>query len=237
MSHARPGADIQGTAPASAGAGFVCYSIGSARPPRQGSCGVIDVITPFSRGRTDAAEVENHRGCPVIRDHARAALPLSSGFHAVGRRRDRRRADGCRAGRLRGVLRPGTAVAAQGGALAAVDEREAAYLGADHELQQLSTSSAPSKGDPARYAGRLDGRSPGPSKWTASSTSRATTASRISSTSTHLEERVYRHRCVEAWSMVIPWIGVPLSSVLNKVKPQPAGQVRRVHDARCGRAR
>jgi len=34
-----------------------------------------------------------------------------------------------------------------------------------------------------------------------------------------LEERVYRHRCVEAWSMVIPWIGVPLSSVLNKVQP------------------
>ena len=34
-----------------------------------------------------------------------------------------------------------------------------------------------------------------------------------------LEERIYRHRCVEAWSMVIPWIGVPLSSVLNKVKP------------------
>lgn len=34
-----------------------------------------------------------------------------------------------------------------------------------------------------------------------------------------LEERVYRHRCVEAWSMVVPWIGVPLSSVLTKLKP------------------
>ena len=39
-----------------------------------------------------------------------------------------------------------------------------------------------------------------------------------------LEERVYRLRCVEAWSMVIPWIGVPLSSVLNKVQPQPKAQ-------------
>lgn len=35
-----------------------------------------------------------------------------------------------------------------------------------------------------------------------------------------LEERIYRLRCVEAWSMVIPWIGVPLSAVLKKLGPQ-----------------
>ncbi len=35
-----------------------------------------------------------------------------------------------------------------------------------------------------------------------------------------LEERVYRLRCVEAWSMVIPWIGVPLSTVLARCEPQ-----------------
>jgi sulfoxide reductase catalytic subunit YedY len=39
-----------------------------------------------------------------------------------------------------------------------------------------------------------------------------------------LEERVYRHRCVERWSMVIPWIGVPLSAVLNKIQPDPKAQ-------------
>jgi len=33
------------------------------------------------------------------------------------------------------------------------------------------------------------------------------------------EERVYRLRCVEGWSMVIPWIGFPLSQILNKVEP------------------
>ncbi|HKO45717.1 MAG TPA: protein-methionine-sulfoxide reductase catalytic subunit MsrP [Pyrinomonadaceae bacterium] len=33
------------------------------------------------------------------------------------------------------------------------------------------------------------------------------------------EERVYRLRCVEAWSMVIPWIGFPLSKLLKKVEP------------------
>jgi methionine sulfoxide reductase catalytic subunit len=34
-----------------------------------------------------------------------------------------------------------------------------------------------------------------------------------------LEERVYRLRCVEAWSMVIPWIGVPLAGVLQRARP------------------
>lgn len=34
-----------------------------------------------------------------------------------------------------------------------------------------------------------------------------------------LEERVYRMRCVEAWSMVIPWIGFPLASLLSQVEP------------------
>ncbi|MCV3737872.1 protein-methionine-sulfoxide reductase catalytic subunit MsrP [Rhizobium sp. TRM96647] len=34
-----------------------------------------------------------------------------------------------------------------------------------------------------------------------------------------LEERTYRMRCVEAWSMVIPWIGFPLAGLLDKVEP------------------
>jgi sulfoxide reductase catalytic subunit YedY len=34
-----------------------------------------------------------------------------------------------------------------------------------------------------------------------------------------LEERVYRFRCVEAWSMTIPWIGFPLSKLIQKCKP------------------
>lgn len=35
-----------------------------------------------------------------------------------------------------------------------------------------------------------------------------------------LQDRIYRLRCVEAWSMVVPWIGVPLASVLKKIEPQ-----------------
>jgi sulfoxide reductase catalytic subunit YedY len=34
-----------------------------------------------------------------------------------------------------------------------------------------------------------------------------------------LEERIYRHRCVEAWSIVVPWIGYPLSALLKQVEP------------------
>lgn len=35
-----------------------------------------------------------------------------------------------------------------------------------------------------------------------------------------LEERVYRMRCVEAWSMVIPWIGFPLGELLRRFEPK-----------------
>lgn len=35
-----------------------------------------------------------------------------------------------------------------------------------------------------------------------------------------LEERIYRFRCVEAWSMVIPWVGFELSQIMNKIGVQ-----------------
>jgi len=34
-----------------------------------------------------------------------------------------------------------------------------------------------------------------------------------------LEERIYRFRCVEAWSLVVPWVGFPLSNLLTRFKP------------------
>ena len=39
-----------------------------------------------------------------------------------------------------------------------------------------------------------------------------------------LEDRVYRHRCVEAWSMVIPWVGYSLSEFLNQCDPLPSAK-------------
>lgn len=35
------------------------------------------------------------------------------------------------------------------------------------------------------------------------------------------EERIYRHRCVEGWSIVVPWIGFSLSVLINKAEPLP----------------
>jgi sulfoxide reductase catalytic subunit YedY len=36
-----------------------------------------------------------------------------------------------------------------------------------------------------------------------------------------LEERIYRMRCVEAWSMVIPWVGLPLGDLVRRLEPTP----------------
>ena len=36
-----------------------------------------------------------------------------------------------------------------------------------------------------------------------------------------LEERIYRFRCVEAWSMVIPWVGFPLANLIKKLNVDP----------------
>ena len=39
-----------------------------------------------------------------------------------------------------------------------------------------------------------------------------------------LEERIYRIRCVEAWSMVIPWVGYSLSEFIQKCEPLPSAK-------------
>ena len=54
-----------------------------------------------------------------------------------------------------------------------------------------------------------------------------------------LEERIYRLRCVEAWSMVIPWVGIPLGGSPGAIRPDLEGEVRRVPHrlpprVRCG---
>ena len=74
------------------------------------------------------------------------------------------------------------------------------------------------KDDPARYAGRLktspwkvkmDGHCAKPAEYLLEDLIKPF----------ELEERVYRLRCVEAWSMVIPWVGIPLSSILKRAEP------------------
>ncbi len=74
------------------------------------------------------------------------------------------------------------------------------------------------KGDPARHAGRLrtrpwtvriDGECHKPADYQLEDLIKPNA----------LEERVYRLRCVEGWSMVIPWVGFPLASVIARAEP------------------
>jgi sulfoxide reductase catalytic subunit YedY len=75
------------------------------------------------------------------------------------------------------------------------------------------------KNDPQRYAGRLktspwkvkiDGLCAKPAEYLVEDLIRPH----------QLEERIYRLRCVEAWSMVIPWVGIPLAEVIKRAEPQ-----------------
>lgn len=53
-----------------------------------------------------------------------------------------------------------------------------------------------------------------------------------------LEERVYRHRCVEAWSMVAPWVGMPLAKVVQLAAPLSSAkyvQFQTFHDPSVAR--
>jgi sulfoxide reductase catalytic subunit YedY len=74
------------------------------------------------------------------------------------------------------------------------------------------------KADPARYAHTLkprpwsiavEGECHKPGRYDIEDFTRGIT----------LEERIYRMRCVEAWSMVIPWVGFPLSEAIKKFEP------------------
>jgi sulfoxide reductase catalytic subunit YedY len=79
------------------------------------------------------------------------------------------------------------------------------------------------KDDPARYAGRLTVK-PWSVKVDGMVKKPATYGVEDLVNFSALEERVYRHRCVERWSMVIPWIGVSLSEVIKKVEPLPSAK-------------
>ena len=76
------------------------------------------------------------------------------------------------------------------------------------------------KGDPAKNAQNFRA-----SPWTVSIEGDVKTPRRFSMDEilklAPLEERIYRHRCVERWSIVVPWIGYSLSTILKFVEPLP----------------
>jgi sulfoxide reductase catalytic subunit YedY len=74
------------------------------------------------------------------------------------------------------------------------------------------------KDDPARYAHAMS-----TSPWSVEIEGHAANTGTFSLADlidfSRLEERIYRLRCVEAWSMVVPWVGVPLADVLRRFAP------------------
>lgn len=74
------------------------------------------------------------------------------------------------------------------------------------------------KGDPARYAGKLEVE-----PWSVMVDGEVAKPGPVSLEQLvqphRLEERIYRLRCVEAWSMVIPWLGFPLGDLLKRAEP------------------
>ena len=76
------------------------------------------------------------------------------------------------------------------------------------------------KGDPARNAGKMKTR-----PWTVTIDGLVKQKKTVSIDDLlrfkPMEERVYRHRCVEAWSMVIPWAGYSLSELITWAEPLP----------------
>src|SRR5258708_5720487 len=76
------------------------------------------------------------------------------------------------------------------------------------------------KDEPAKYANTLH-----PSPWSVTIEGLVTKPKTLDIDAimklAPLEERIYRHRCVERWSMVVPWIGYSLSTLLKQVEISP----------------
>jgi sulfoxide reductase catalytic subunit YedY len=125
----------------------------------------------------------------------------------------------------------GAALAAFGGALPAAATDRLVYrlnprystTETPNSYQDITTYNnfyefGTSKQDPAANAGTLR-----PRPWSVTISGEAEVTGRYDLEDIlrphALEERVYRLRCVEAWSMVIPWVGIPLADVLRRFQP------------------
>ncbi len=98
--------------------------------------------------------------------------------------------------------------------------------GADEELTPYSDITSynnfyefgTDKRDPGRYAGSFN-----PQPWTVEVGGECAKPGAYDYDDIvnphQLEERIYRLRCVEAWSMVVPWVGIPLADVLARFEP------------------
>jgi sulfoxide reductase catalytic subunit YedY len=103
--------------------------------------------------------------------------------------------------------------------------RNARYSASDppNSLEDITTYNnfyefGTDKGDPSRLGGRFR-----PRPWTVTIAGEAEVTGDFTLEDIlrphALEERIYRLRCVEAWSMVIPWVGFPLADLVKRCRP------------------
>jgi methionine sulfoxide reductase catalytic subunit len=123
---------------------------------------------------------------------------------------------------LSGAIAPKTAVAAgtklniASRSAFSTTEKPTSYQDVTHynNFYEFGTD----KGDPAKFAQTLR-----TSPWTVSIEGEVKKPMKISMDDilkiAPLEERIYRHRCVETWSIVVPWIGYSFSALANLVQP------------------
>ncbi len=113
-------------------------------------------------------------------------------------------------------------------ALAFTQNAECSVKEAPNSYQDITTYNnyyefGTDKSDPAEYAQRLRTR-----PWTVTVGGEAEVTGSFNIDDIlrphALEERIYRLRCVEAWSMVVPWVGFPLADLLRRFKPTSTAQ-------------
>jgi sulfoxide reductase catalytic subunit YedY len=126
------------------------------------------------------------------------------------------------------VALPAAAQTARPGKLAALPGARSAVVGASTPEKPTAYTDASSynnfyefgtdKSDPARYAHTLKTR-----PWTVSVEGEVARPGRFDIDAllklAPMEERIYRLRCVEGWSMVIPWVGWSLAELIRRVEP------------------
>jgi sulfoxide reductase catalytic subunit YedY len=136
--------------------------------------------------------------------------------------------------KLAGLATAGAALAGPAGAQLLAGEGDTAVLD-NIRTSALSTSQVPNswedittynnfyefgtgKEDPARYSGNFQ-----PRPWTVRVSGHCDRPGDYAFedllSNQALEERIYRLRCVEAWSMVVPWVGIELGAMLKRFEP------------------
>jgi len=159
------------------------------------------------------------RKAPSIR-----ASEITDEYTYLNRRQFLRLAGFTAAGTLSGAL-PAALVAAEPGAALLPDVARTGYGAGEtpNSYEDITTYNnfyefGTGKGDPYRYAGDLVTR-----PWQVSVSGECERPGAFDYDdivgAQALEERVYRLRCVEAWSMVIPWVGFPLADLVKRFKP------------------